>query len=80
MSVMDVVRGLVSRQFQVPPESLAAETRLRDLGADSYDLVELQPGLLEAFTIEIPEAAAKAMHTIGDIVAYVEQNKDGQPG
>lgn len=79
-SVMDRVRAIVARQFEVPPESLGAATQLRDLGADSYDLVELQTALLEDFTLEISEEAAKAMLTVGDIVTFVERSQAGHPG
>jgi acyl carrier protein len=77
-SVMHKVSAIVARQFQIPIDTLDAQTCLRDLGADSYDRVELQTALLEEFTLEISEEAAEKMLTIGDIVTFVERSEASQ--
>ena len=43
-----------------------------DLGADSLDIVELIMALEEEFEIEIPDAAAEKITTVGDAVEYVK--------
>ena len=45
-----------------------------DLGADSLDLVELIMALEEEFGIEIPDADAEKVVTVGVVVNYIKEN------
>jgi len=49
-------------------------TFIDDLGADSLDIVELIMALEEEFDIEIPEADAEKISTVGDVVEYIKAN------
>ncbi len=44
---------------------------IKDLGADSLDLVELVMGLEEEFGVEIPDEDAEKIATVGDAVKYI---------
>lgn len=44
-----------------------------DLGADSLDLVELVMAFEEEFGIEVPDADAEGLFTVGDVVRYIER-------
>ncbi|OFZ11625.1 MAG: acyl carrier protein [Bacteroidetes bacterium RIFCSPHIGHO2_02_FULL_44_7] len=45
-----------------------------DLGADSLDTVELIMEFEKEFNIAIPDDQAENIQTVGDAVAYIEQN------
>jgi len=45
-----------------------------DLGADSLDTVELIMEFEKKFGITIPDDAAEKISTVGDAIAYIEQN------
>jgi acyl carrier protein len=45
------------------------------LGADSLDTVELIMEFENAFGIEIPDAAAEKIATVGDAISYIEANQ-----
>ena len=47
----------------------------KDLGADSLDTVELIMEFENAFGIEIPDAAAEKISTVGDALSYIEANQ-----
>ena len=48
---------------------------IKDLGADSLDIVEMLMGLEEEFGIEVSEDEAVALRTVGDIVAVIDSKK-----
>ena len=45
-----------------------------DLGADSLDTVELIMAFENAFEITIPDDKAEKIATVGDAIAYIEEN------
>lgn len=45
-----------------------------DLGADSLDTVELIMEFEKAFGMTIPDEAAEKISTVGDAIAYIENN------
>ena len=45
-----------------------------DLGADSLDTVELIMEFEKQFNISIPDDKAEGIQTVGDAVAYIEEN------
>lgn len=68
------VRKLVAEHLGVDATRLRNETRLiKDLCADSLDVVELVMAAEEEFGIEIPDDAAERITTIGDAIAYVRK-------
>ncbi len=51
-----------------------AASFIDDLGADSLDTVELVMAFEEEFGVEIPDDAAEKIRTVGDAVAFINQN------
>jgi acyl carrier protein len=45
-----------------------------DLGADSLDTVELIMEFEKEFNIAIPDDQAENIQTVGDAIAYIEEN------
>ncbi|MGN8459595.1 acyl carrier protein [Helicobacter pylori] len=54
---------------QVTPET----EFVKDLGADSLDIVELIMALEERFGIEIPDEQAEKIVNVGDVMRYIEK-------
>jgi acyl carrier protein len=48
-----------------------------DLGADSLDTVELIMEFEKEFNIAIPDEQAEKISTVGDAIAYIENNAKG---
>ncbi len=75
-SSADRVIDIVADQLGVGKEKITLETSfVEDLGADSLDTVELVMELEEEFDINIPDEAAEKIRTVGEVVAYIDNNQ-----
>ena len=73
--VFEKVYGIIVEQIGVAETSVNMESSfIDDLGADSLDIVELIMALEEAFDIEIPDADAEKVVTVGDVVDYIKDH------
>ena len=73
--VLEKVKGIIIEQLGVSENAVTMEASfIDDLGADSLDLVELIMALEEEFGIEIPDADAEKVVTVGDVVNYIKEN------
>ena len=73
--VLEKVKGIIVEQLGVAEASVTLEASfIDDLGADSLDIVELVMALEEEFDIEIPDADAEKVTTVGDVVDYIKEN------
>ena len=65
-----IVDKLGVDESQVKPEA----SFTNDLGADSLDTVERIMEFEKAFGISIPDDQAEKISTVGDAIAYIEEN------
>ena len=73
--VFEKVKKVIVDQLGVSESSVTMEASFIDeLGADSLDIVELVMALEEEFDIEIPDADAEKVVTVGDVVDYIKEN------
>ena len=73
--VFEKVKGIIVEQLGVADTAVTMEASfIDDLGADSLDIVELVIALEEEFDIEIPDADAETVVTVGDVVDYIKEN------
>ena len=73
--IFDKVKEIIVEQLGVQETSINLEASfVDDLGADSLDIVELVMALEEEFNIEIPDADAEKVATVGDVVDYLKEN------
>ncbi len=73
--VLEKVKAILSSQFDVDEDSITPETNIADdLGADSLDVVDMLMSLEDEFDIEISDEDVEKIHTVGDLVAYIEEH------
>lgn len=78
-TVAEKVKKIVVDQLAVPEEQVTEDARfIEDLNADSLDIVELIMALEEEFSAEIPDEEAEKLKTVGEAIAYIENNKKGE--
>ena len=76
MAVVDKVRELIAQQLNKSVDEVTEEKEIvKDLGADSLDVVEMLMSLEEEFKVTVPEEDAVNVKTVGDIVKVIESNK-----
>ena len=75
MSTKNKVKELISKQLNRAVDEITEDKEVvKDLGADSLDLVDLVMTVEDEFSIELPDEALEGMKTIGDLVKYIEEN------
>ena len=74
--VFEKIQEILSNQFDVDADSITADTDIvDDLGADSLDLVDMLMTLEDEFSIgEVPDEMIEKIRTVGQLVAYIEEN------
>ena len=73
--VMEKVSALLAEQFEVEATSITADTDfVQDLNADSLDVVDMLMSLEDAFDVEIPDEEIENIHTVGDLVTFIEEH------
>jgi len=69
------IKTLIAEQLAVDPGGITPDTDImKDLNADSIDVMELLMTLEEELEITVPDDMVQNLKTVGDIVAFVEQN------
>jgi acyl carrier protein len=71
--IAEKVFGIVAEQL-VPKEDIANDKSfIKDLQADSLDIVELVMEFEDEFKIGIPDEDYEKIMTVGDAVKYIEE-------
>ena len=65
-----IMEKLFTEESEVVPEA----SFTNDLGADSLDTVELIMEFEREFDINIPDEQAETIITVGEAIAYLEEN------
>ncbi len=73
MATLDKVKELVAQQLNKSVDEITEDKEVvKDLGADSLDVVEMLMSLEEEFDITVPEEDAVNIKTVGDIVKLID--------
>ena len=76
MAVADVVIKLIAEQLGKSVDEVTVDKEVvKDLGADSLDVVEMLMSLESEFNITVPEEDAVNIKTVGDIIKLIEEKK-----
>ncbi len=73
MATFEKVRDLIAKQLNRPVEEVTEDKEIvKDLGADSLDVVEMLMSFEEEFNITVPEEDAVNIKTVGDIAKIID--------
>lgn len=65
--------AIISEKLNLPAENITEASTFKDLGADSLDIVEIIMKFEENFGIEIKDADAEQIKTIGEAVLLIHK-------
>ena len=72
--MFEKVRAMLAKQLNLPAEKITLESDIiKDLGADSLDVVELLISLEDDYGISIHEEDIAGVKTVKDIVDMIEK-------
>ena len=75
MDTFERIRELLAEQLDIDEEKITMDSNiLEDFEADSLDVVDMVMSLEDEFGVEIPDEEIENLHTVGDVVRYVEYN------
>lgn len=70
-----MIEKIIAENLNIEQGMIKDESNfVKDLGADSLNIVEVIMGIEEEFDIEIPDEDAEILHTVGDLKQYIEDN------
>ena len=69
--MFEKIAAYLSRQMDVPVESITEDTTFESLGIDSLDTVEMLMDLEEELNIDLE--LEEKLSTVGEFVAFVEE-------
>ena len=71
--VLDKIKDLLEKQLGNDKSKITEDSDIiKDIGADSLDIVEFLMDAENEWGITIEEEDVKDLHTIGDVVKYIE--------
>lgn len=70
--MFEKIAGVIAEQLNIDVEGITVDTDIiKDLNADSLDMVELIMGLEDEYGLEVSEEDAAKIATVGDVVEYL---------
>ena len=72
--MIEKLKDILGRYSEIDEDKITADTViLRDLGLNSYAIMEIITEIEDSFDIEIPDAVLPEMKTVGDLLSYIER-------
>lgn len=73
--MLDELREIICEYVEIESEEITEKSSLRnDIGATSFDLMNIAVAIEEKYKVSIPDAKLPLVKTVGDIIALLENN------
>ena len=73
LKILDKIKDMLEKQLGIDKSKITEDSDIiKDIGADSLDIVEFLMDAENEWGITIEEEDVKNLHTIGDVVKYIE--------
>jgi len=72
--MFEKVQAILAKQLRLDPAKITPESLImKDLGADSLDILQLLMRIEDEYGLVIPDQALAKFETVGDVVSYLEK-------
>lgn len=72
MDILEILKEIICEYVEIEPEEISADSNLRyDLGASSFDLMNIAVAIEEKFKVKMSNASLPKIKTVGDIAALL---------
>ena len=79
ISIEEKVADIIVDQLGVDKEKVKPETDfIKDLGADSMDIVELVMAFEDNFSIKVPDQEEENIRTVQDAIDFIKAQQEAQ--
>ena len=76
-TISERVKKIIAKHLGIDLDEVTEDDNfIEDLGADSLDTVELAMSFEDEFGCEIPDEAADSMFTVGDVIKFLENERE----
>ncbi len=76
--MLETIKEIICEYVDIDPDVITAESSLRyDLGASSFDLMNVAVEIEERFNVKMSNASLPTIKTVGDIVELLEKRTQG---
>ena len=75
LTILNVLKPLLADIFDVEEEEISPAVTFEDLQADYEDMLEISLIAEEEFDVSIEPTELKKIHSVGDLIAYIEANE-----
>ena len=77
MTTFDKIKDMIVDQLDVEADEVTMDANIQeDLGADSLDIVDLIMAVEDEFEVKNDDDASENIKTVGDIVKFIDANKE----
>ncbi|NYE07179.1 acyl carrier protein [Bacillus niacini] len=77
MTTFEKLKPIIADQLGVKMENIKMESSFKDdFEADSLDMVDLTMEIEDEFAIEISDKVAATLQTVGDVVTYIQNQRN----
>ena len=74
--MLETLKKILGDYSTIDVSTVTLETNLKqELGLNSLELADLACAIEDEFDIEIPNRAVHTLITVGDVVAFIEENQ-----
>ncbi len=77
MTTFEKLKPIIADQLGIKMENIKLESSFKDdFEADSLDMVDLTMEIEDEFAIEISDKVAATLQTVGDVVNYIQNQRN----
>ena len=74
MDIMEILKEIICEYVEIEPEEITADSNLRyDIGASSFDLMNIAVAIEEKFKVKMTNASLPKIKTVGDIATLLQE-------